>query len=91
MSLTSKSFFSNEYNNNENVDEKKKTKKKRKKKNMNKMLMIILVRMMMDKNGGDLSLASSRSLVVVLGQVQIEMYCVAAVSVVGSGAGVVYY
>ena len=74
----------------ENVDEKKKTKKKRKKKNMNKMLMIILVRMMMDKNGGDLSF-SSRSLVVILGQVQIEMYCVAAVSVVGSGAGVVHY
>ena len=46
---------------------------------------------MMDKNGGDLSFSSSRSLVVILGQVQIEMYCVAAVSVVGSGAGAVYY
>ena len=44
----------------------------------------------MDKNGGDLSFSSSRSLVVILGQVQIEMYCVAVVSVVGSSAVVAY-
>ena len=36
------------------------------------------------------SLASSRSLVAVLGQVQIEMYCVAVVSIVGGGAVVGY-
>ena len=56
---------------------------------MNKMSMIVLMRMVI-RIVVIFSLASSRSLVVVLGQVQIEMYCVAVVSVVGGGADVVY-